>query len=281
MLLNKKIKKLPRIMGGGVIFFKNNSSPITSFGDRSTINTSKYKINNEYSAFSLIELSIVLIIMGLLVAGITGGVSLIDNARITSLKGEVDDQIRDVYTFYARVGRLPGDLDNSGKIGYYSGRAVYPSGSFSAPYNEINNISIVSGPFIELYLYEISSFKPNIASVTTTFNIENATPFVTNGAVPISKKYKNLIFVHRTDVNSVSTDPNHIFYEFKPNEKSIQIVVSEQTRQTLDIAKKIDTKFDDGSHSGGMIRSYCNDNVTMDYGNATYCDEIQFLLNTF
>ena len=41
-------------------------------------------------AFSLIELSIVLIIIGLLVAGITGGQSLIESAKIKNLANEID-----------------------------------------------------------------------------------------------------------------------------------------------------------------------------------------------
>ncbi|MDR0571490.1 MAG: prepilin-type N-terminal cleavage/methylation domain-containing protein, partial [Rickettsiales bacterium] len=41
--------------------------------------------SNIYKAFSLIELSIVLIIMGLLVAGITGGAALIKSAQLRVL----------------------------------------------------------------------------------------------------------------------------------------------------------------------------------------------------
>jgi prepilin-type N-terminal cleavage/methylation domain-containing protein len=64
---------------------------------------------NKYSAFSLIELSIVLIIMGLLVAGITGGASLIKNAKIKSLIDETYS-IRTAYNiFYSKYGRVPGN----------------------------------------------------------------------------------------------------------------------------------------------------------------------------
>jgi prepilin-type N-terminal cleavage/methylation domain-containing protein len=45
----------------------------------------KKKFSSKKSAFSLIELSIVLIIIGLLVAGVTGGSALIKNAEMRSV----------------------------------------------------------------------------------------------------------------------------------------------------------------------------------------------------
>ena len=75
--------------------------------------------NNE-KRFSLIELSIVLIIIGLLVAGITGGASLIKSAELRSFMSEARNYQTAVNAYYTATGELPGssgssqiDFDNS------------------------------------------------------------------------------------------------------------------------------------------------------------------------
>lgn len=72
--------------------------------------------NKTQCGFSLIELSIVLIIIGLLVAGITGGQSLIESARARALMNELQGLDQAVSTYFAAKGKLPGDPKNSGKI---------------------------------------------------------------------------------------------------------------------------------------------------------------------
>ena len=62
--------------------------------------------------FSLIELSIVLIIIGLLVAGITGGASLIKSAELRSVMSEVRNYQTAVNAYYTATGKLPGGLDS-------------------------------------------------------------------------------------------------------------------------------------------------------------------------
>ena len=91
---------------------------------------------NSNKAFSLIELSIVLIIIGLLVAGITGGKSLIESARIRTLINEFRYYEQSLYSFKIIKNRLPGDFNGSGKIGRGSGQ-VYNKNSFPSPYIKI------------------------------------------------------------------------------------------------------------------------------------------------
>jgi hypothetical protein len=216
--------------------------------------------------------------MGLLVAGITGGASLIDTARITSAKRELDDYVRDTFTFYSRVGRLPGDLQNSGIIGHTSGN-TYSNTSFSSPYN-ISNIKEESAPFIELYLYDISSFRPDPSNVITNPFCDN-----TNTRIPLSKIYKNKsIAIMYRGSSDISSDP--LYFRYGIGGTSIELCSSnvDTTIQMRDIARKIDIKFDDGNFQNGNIRSYCISS-SGNYGFANYdiaikCSDIVFYFNS-
>lgn len=61
------------------------------------------------SAFSLIELSIVLIIIGLLIAGVTGGASLIKSSELRAVASEARAFATSVNGFYNQFNAYPGD----------------------------------------------------------------------------------------------------------------------------------------------------------------------------
>ncbi len=69
----------------------------------------KKKFSSKKSAFSLVELSIVLIIIGLLVAGVTGGAALIKNAEVRAIMAESQNFKALTSTFYGNYNYLPGD----------------------------------------------------------------------------------------------------------------------------------------------------------------------------
>lgn len=73
-------------------------------------------INNK-KGFSLIELSIVLIIIGLLVAGITGGSSLIKSAELRSVMSDIRNYQTAVNAYYTSRGELPG-TDGSSEMAF-------------------------------------------------------------------------------------------------------------------------------------------------------------------
>jgi prepilin-type N-terminal cleavage/methylation domain-containing protein len=73
----------------------------------------KKTFSSKKSAFSLIELSIVLIIIGLLIAGITGGASLIKSSELRSIMGEARGYAVSVNSFFTQYDQYPGDSDKN------------------------------------------------------------------------------------------------------------------------------------------------------------------------
>ncbi len=94
------------------------------------------------SAFSLIELSIVLIIIGLLIAGVTGGASLIRSSELRAAISEARGWSTAVNGFYNQFNAYPGDYgvalgSDAGAIGNGNSRieafttAANPAGAAS------------------------------------------------------------------------------------------------------------------------------------------------------
>ncbi|MFN7039502.1 MAG: prepilin-type N-terminal cleavage/methylation domain-containing protein, partial [Alphaproteobacteria bacterium] len=64
-------------------------------------------------AFTLVELSIVLIIIGLIIGGITYGSALINQSQILSVIGEITQYRSAVNNFALKYNSLPGDITNA------------------------------------------------------------------------------------------------------------------------------------------------------------------------
>ena len=63
--------------------------------------------------FTLVEISIVIVLIGLILAGVTAGNSLVRSARIRAALQESDSYITAVQTFYLQYNALPGDMGNA------------------------------------------------------------------------------------------------------------------------------------------------------------------------
>jgi prepilin-type N-terminal cleavage/methylation domain-containing protein len=69
--------------------------------------------NEKIRGFTLVELSIVIIIIGFLIAGISAGTSLIQQAKLNALIREFGTYGSAVLEFQSIYGYLPGDLPNA------------------------------------------------------------------------------------------------------------------------------------------------------------------------
>lgn len=67
-------------------------------------------MNTKQRGFTLVEIAIVLVIIGLLLGGVLKGQAMIDNARYKRLVADLDSFRTEVFMFQDRYGALPGDM---------------------------------------------------------------------------------------------------------------------------------------------------------------------------
>jgi type II secretory pathway pseudopilin PulG len=75
-----------------------------------------YKMNKIKSAFTLIELSILLLIIGLIIGGITAGSSLIKQSQVRAVISEFNNIQSSIKTFRIQFNALPGDFASAGQF---------------------------------------------------------------------------------------------------------------------------------------------------------------------
>jgi len=71
------------------------------------------RLNKEQSGFTLVELAIVMIIIGILVGGILKGQELIQSARVKKVATQLESFQAAFYTFEGSVRARPGDIENA------------------------------------------------------------------------------------------------------------------------------------------------------------------------
>ena len=203
---------------------------------------------NSDKAFSLIELSIVLIIISLLVAGIIGGTSLVDGAKVYTAISELRKFKQEIYSFKLLKNRLPGDLTGSGKIGKYSDQS-YNNNSFGGNYVS-NNINYgiptkLVGPFVDLFLNNISDFEPK-KTVPKIGELNDM-----NGGSPLSKALDCWYYFEHGWGSTNSSDGKYLM----PEKTFIVCRKYPSPTRKLKYFMKIDEKIDDGIWNMGDFRS--------------------------
>ena len=242
-------------------------------------NNSNSNNNNNNKAFSLIEISIVLIIIGLLIAGIIGGQSLIESARIRSLINDFRYYEQSLYSFKLIKNRLPGDFNGSGKIGRTSGQ-VYDENSFPSPYNENKGFYGIptadTAPFVDLYLAKVIDFEPKKNKSSNNYlNLPS-------GAVPNSKIGFGMILFTYYKQSKSSCENNHALCGIIGN-NTIRWHAKEDIQPYRDMpaefSKKLDLKMDDGKYNSGVVRGECLPIQSYtSYEDATKCRAVFYIL---
>jgi prepilin-type N-terminal cleavage/methylation domain-containing protein len=101
--------------------------------------------------FTLVEIAIVLVIIGLLIGGVLKGQTMIQNAKVKRIAKSVDELRAAVYTFYDKFGVYPGDENKpipagDTRNGNGSGR-IDTTAEYPMVFQDLALARIISGNF--------------------------------------------------------------------------------------------------------------------------------------
>jgi prepilin-type N-terminal cleavage/methylation domain-containing protein len=230
---------------------------------------------NKQSGFTLIELSIVLVIIGLIVGGVLVGQDLIRAAYIRAQISQIEKFNTAVNTFYGKFQALPGDMNNQtaqaygfsmaihngGTAGQGNGDGILDSGLSGSSYLPIGNIttplqlSTVIGPVGETSVFweDLSSsvagslIEGNFTHTTEQFT---AAPSNISGTILAqylpSAKLGNGNYVYVTEINGVN------YYGIE-NVQGFLLQLYGSAGMTVAQAYNIDRKIDDANPTTGNV----------------------------
>lgn len=108
----------------------------------------RMRIGNQ-AGFTLIEIAIVMVIIGLLIGGVLKGQEMINNAKVKRVVKQADELRAAIMTFYDKYGQYPGDENST----------VFPPGADATTGNNNGQIAAAEAPgvFTDLALANLIS----------------------------------------------------------------------------------------------------------------------------
>lgn len=217
--------------------------------------------------FSLVELSIVLVILGLLTGGVLTGQSLIRAAELRSITVSYERYVTAALSFRTRYMELPGDLSNATR--FWTAEASCP-GDYTSPSSgsatcngngdgRISSIVPALEDFSERYrfwqhlanagLIEGTYTGVPAASVTVVIAGQNI-PSLRLGGGGMGIVYADTL---ASSISYQDGIGQHLFYLL--NASGPSTISTSAPLLTTEEAWNIDSKMDDGKPSYGKVRS--------------------------
>jgi prepilin-type N-terminal cleavage/methylation domain-containing protein len=126
-----------------------------------------HKIRKDQAGFTLVEIAIVMVIIGLLIGGVLKGQAMIQNAKVKRVVKQGDELRAAIMTFYDKYGVYPGDenlpnippqgADNEGNgSGQIGGAEVFEV------FNDLGLAGLISGTYNGTSDRPVHAFGDNV-----------------------------------------------------------------------------------------------------------------------
>ncbi len=226
-------------------------------------------VKQKNSGFTLVELSIVLVIIGLLVGGILAGADLIRAAKVGKIISEREQIMTAMNTFYLKYNCIPGDCYNI---------STYLSGETNGDGDEVmENTTVASNP-AEIYaawkqMAAATLYPGNFNGLNGSGGANNHSVIGTN--IPGSKAISKAGYSFYAN-STMSGDPYPGYWWNGTYGNIVWFGKENSNTVTLDPALKpvdahnIDKKLDDGIPGTGKVRAlYANISSCTTSGSST------------
>lgn len=209
--------------------------------------------------FTLVELAIVLVIVGLLIGGVLKGQELIENTRVTTTVAQVKGLEAGMNTFYDTYGTLPGDLlaantrlpSCTAANGCQAGNGnnlIDNAGAAVVPGTIIGQLGENSGFFIQLGLADVldgvNTLQTPAGGGAATWRIGEGIYGAKIANAHFRVGYSTVV-ANLTGVNAVAT-PKQGHYLLITGSAPTAAVAAADVTITPSQGLRIDRKYDDG-----------------------------------
>lgn len=190
--------------------------------------------NGRQSGFTLIEIAIVLVIIGLLLGGVLKGQELINSARVRSLANQNAGIQAAYFGFINRYRQVPGDwsvANASPALGVPTGQLIGGNGN-----GRIDN-TIVEAAAAWTQLVRANFLSAGFSPATTAPGSEAA--YATNVVSPVNAFNSPLVMTRNSGYSGVAT---------------ARLNLHMGRNIPVNIARELDVKIDDGLPNTGVLR---------------------------
>jgi prepilin-type N-terminal cleavage/methylation domain-containing protein len=109
------------------------------------------RLRGDQAGFTLVEIAIVMVIIGLLIGGVLKGQAMIGNAKVKRVVKQADELRAAVMTFYDKYGVYPGDNNlvgvPPGSNGTGNGNGQIAGAEVYALYRDLGLAGLISGTY--------------------------------------------------------------------------------------------------------------------------------------
>jgi len=220
------------------------------------------------NGFSLIELSIVLVILGLLTGGILSGQALIRAAELRAVSTEYSRYMTAIQTFRDKYFAIPGDMNNATK--FWTAMASCP-GDYTTPSTGAatcdgdgnGSLSVIERYRFWQHLANAGLIEGSYTGVPSTSSTANLT---VGSNVPRSRVGGGGVQIFKLSDTTPSTNlynPTDSRHTFIFLGAATLMVGTPAALLTPEEAWNVDTKMDDGTPGTGIFYNYTTGSSTV------------------